>query len=170
MRPTGRRRFGVAAAVVALTVGTYTAVTTVAANAAAGCQVTYTVASQWGGGFGANVIINNFGDAISSWRLTWSFAAGQTISQLWNGAYTQSGAQVTVDNVSYNGSIPSGGNTSFGFNGAWNGSNPVPTSFALNGVACNGPDSNPPTSSVVTTGGQVTTAGPVTTAPRTTAG
>src|SRR4051812_23870749 len=142
----------------------------VSANAATGCSVTYAISSSWGGGFGAAVTINNYGDAVSSWKLTWSFGAGQTISQLWNGSYTQSGAQVTVTNASYNGSIPSGGNTSFGFNGAWNGSNPVPTSFALNGVACNGPDSNPPTSSVVTTGGQVTTAGPVTTAPRTTAG
>src|SRR5689334_316832 len=83
--------------------------TAIAAHAAAGCQVTYTVSSQWPGGFGANVSVNNLGDAISSWRLTWSFSAGQTITQLWNGTYTQSGSQVTVNNVSYNGSIPTGG-------------------------------------------------------------
>jgi len=92
------------------------------------------------------VTITNFGDAVSSWKLTWAFAAGQTITQLWNGTYTQSGSQVTVNNASYNGAIPSGGNTNFGFNGSWNGSNPVPTSFALNGVTCTGPNTNPPTS------------------------
>jgi hypothetical protein len=45
---------------------------------------------------------------------------------------------VTVTNVSYNASIPTGGNTGFGFNGSWTGSNPVPSSFALNGTTCTG--------------------------------
>jgi endo-1,4-beta-xylanase len=100
------------------------------------CSVDYAVTNQWQGGFGVNVTITNRGAAITSWRLTWSFGAGQTITQLWNGSVTQSGSQVTVTNVSYNGSIPSGGNASFGFNGSWTSSNPVPTSFALNGVSC----------------------------------
>ena len=127
---------GLAAAVVAAGV---TAVATTSALAAAGCQVTYTVSSQWPGGFGANVTITDLGSAVSSWQLAWSFTAGQTITQLWNGAYTQSGANVTVGNTSYNGSIPSGGSTSFGFNGAWNGSaNPTPTAFTLNGTVCTG--------------------------------
>src|SRR4051794_2615241 len=68
------------------------------AHAAAGCSVSYTITNQWGGGFGANVGITNLGDAISSWTLTWSFGAGQTITQLWNGSSTQSGAQVSVKN------------------------------------------------------------------------
>jgi endo-1,4-beta-xylanase len=108
------------------------------AQAAAGCQVGYTVTSQWPGGFGAGVSVTDLGSAVSSWTLTWTFGAGQTITQLWNGSVTQSGAQVTVTNASYNGAIPAGGSVSFGFNGAWSGSNPVPTSFALNGVTCNG--------------------------------
>ncbi len=124
-----------AAITVAATGLTVTAVTS--AQAAAGCQVAYTVSSQWPGGFGANVTITNLGSAVSSWNLSWSFGAGQTIQTLWNGSYTQSGGNVTVTNASYNGSIPAGGNTSFGFNGAWNGSsNPVPTAFTLNGASC----------------------------------
>ncbi|MGC9671144.1 arabinofuranosidase catalytic domain-containing protein [Planosporangium sp. 12N6] len=115
-----------------------------AAAAVAGCQVTYTVSAQWAGGFGANVSVNNLGDPVNGWRLTWSFPAGQTVTQLWNGSYTQSGTQVTVTNAAYNGSIPSGGSVSFGFNGTWNGSNPVPTGFALNGVACTGGVTSPP--------------------------
>ena len=65
-------------------------VTAISARAAAGCGVTYTVSSQWPGGFGANVNVNNLGDPVSGWRLTWSFAAGQTITQLWNGTVSQS--------------------------------------------------------------------------------
>ncbi|MEV5744874.1 arabinofuranosidase catalytic domain-containing protein [Microbispora rosea] len=118
--------------------GAVGALTSPAAHAATGCRVDYSVTNQWPGGFGANVSIDNLGDPVNGWKLTWSFSAGQTITQLWNGTYTQSGSQVTVTNASYNGAIPSGGSTSFGFNGAFNGSNPAPSSFALNGVTCTG--------------------------------
>lgn len=120
--------------------------TAVAARAATGCRVTYTVSSQWQGGFGAAVTIDNLGDPVTNWRLTWSFGAGQTITQLWNGTVARSGAQVTVTNVSYNGSIPTGGSTNFGFNGASTSGNPTPTDFALNGTACTG-STTPPSSS-----------------------
>ena len=103
------------------------------------CHVTYTVSSQWPGGFGAAITINNTGTtAITSWALTWTFANGQTVTQLWNGNATQSGASVSVTNESYNGSIAPGGSYSgMGFNGTWNSTiNAVPTSFAVNGVAC----------------------------------
>jgi hypothetical protein len=89
--------------------------------------------------FGATITINNTGStALSSWTLTWTFPNGQTIASLWNGNATQSGANVTVTNESYNGSIPAGGSYSgVGFNGTWNGvTNSVPTSISLNGVAC----------------------------------
>ena len=109
-----------------------------AGAAAAGCSVNYAVASEWPGGFNANVTITNLGDPLTSWTLTWSFSAGQTVTQWWNTELTQSGAAVTARNVSYNGSIPTNGTVSFGFNGSWTGSNPAPTSFALNGVTCTG--------------------------------
>ncbi len=64
--------------------------------AATGCAVTYTVSSQWQGGFGANVAINNLGDPVNGWRLTWPFGAGQAISQLWNASFTQSGGAGTT--------------------------------------------------------------------------
>ena len=101
-----------------------------------GCRVSYAVTNQWPGGFGTNVVITNTGSAVSSWRLVWSFSAGQTVTQLWNGSVAQSGSQVTVTNASYNGTVSSGGTVSFGFNGAWTTSNPSPTAFAFNGVSC----------------------------------
>ncbi|BCJ47902.1 alpha-N-arabinofuranosidase [Actinoplanes ianthinogenes] len=106
--------------------------------ATAGCSVGYTISSQWQGGFGANVSITNLGDPLSSWTLTWSYGAGQTVTQAWNATVTQSGSAVTAKNVSYNGSVGTGASVSFGFNGSWTGSNPVPSSFALNGVTCTG--------------------------------
>ncbi|KQY22722.1 cellulose-binding protein [Cellulomonas sp. Root485] len=113
------------------------------ASAAAACRVDYVVASQWSNGFSANVTVTNLGDAVSSWRLTWTFAAGQTVTQAWSTTLTQSGSAVSASNASYNGSLGTGASTQFGFNGSATGSNPVPTSFALNGTTCNGPVSTP---------------------------
>jgi endo-1,4-beta-xylanase len=101
------------------------------------CHVSYQVTSQWNVGFTTNVVISNTGaSAINGWTLRWTFANGQKVTQGWNGTFTQSGAQVTVANVSYNGSIPSGGSTSLGFNGSWSGTNATPTSFTVNGATC----------------------------------
>ena len=125
--------------------------TALPASAAAGCTVTYAVSSQWPGGFGANVTIKNLGDAVGSWTLVWSFSAGQTVTQAWNTTLTQSGSTVTAKNAGYNGSIATNGTASFGFNGAWTGSNPVPASFTLNGTACTGAVTNPTTSPTTST-------------------
>jgi hypothetical protein len=128
------------AAIVAATVAVATVTaTTPAQAAAAGCRVAYTVSSQWGGGFGANVAVTNIGDPLNGWTLRWSFAAGQTVTQAWNATVTQSGGAVTAVNVSYNAAIATNATVSFGFNGSWNNAtNPVPASFTLNGVACTG--------------------------------
>ena len=58
--------------------------------------------------------------------------------RVWNASEIQSGAKVTLANLSYNGSIPAGGSiTGIGFDGVWNGvTNAVPASFAINGSAC----------------------------------
>jgi hypothetical protein len=160
----------VLAAAMAGVVSVALTVTAISARAAAGCGVTYTVSSQWPGGFGANVNVNNLGDPVNGWRLTWSFAAGQTITQLWNGTVSQSGAQVTVTNADWNASIPTGGSVGVGFNASWNNSsNPAPTSFALNGTTCTGgvttttTTSRPPTT---TTQPPTTTTQPPTTTTR----
>ncbi len=105
----------------------------------ASCKVTYTITNQWPGGFGVNLTITNTGTtAINGWSLKFSFPNGQTITQLWNGTYTQSGASVTIANLSYNATIAPGATLSSppGFNGSWSGSNQVPTSFTLNGSVC----------------------------------
>jgi endoglucanase len=112
----------------------------VAANAyaAAGCRVAYTTPSQWPGGFTGNVEITNLGDPVNGWSLVWTFPSGQRVTQAWNATVTASGDQMTATNVSYNATIATGGKVSFGFNGSWTGANTAPTSFALNGVTCDG--------------------------------
>ncbi|MFF5291989.1 cellulose binding domain-containing protein [Paractinoplanes globisporus] len=128
---------------------------TLAAHAAiVGCSVTYAITSQWPGGFGANVTITNLGDPVSGWTLTWTYAAGQKVTQAWNATVSQSGSQVTARNVGYNGSIGTNAGVAFGFNGSWTGSNPAPSSFALNGATCTGGVTGTPTSPTPSTSTQ----------------
>ena len=105
-----------AIAVTVLTGGV--ALTAANANAAvSGCRVDYKVTNQWATGFGADVTVTNLGDAVTSWTLGWSFAAGQGITQAWNATVTQSGSAVTAVNAAYNGSLAAGASAHFGFLG-----------------------------------------------------
>ncbi|WCN82932.1 pectate lyase family protein [Micromonospora sp. LH3U1] len=149
---TGRRRMTLIATTAAATATLVTAglLTSVSAQAAAGCQVAYSVASQWPGGFTGNVTVTNLGDPVSGWTLRWSYGAGQQVNQAWGATVSQSGGQVSATNVDYNGNLATNGSTSFGFNASWNNSsNPAPASFTLNNVACTGsttPTTPPPPS------------------------
>ena len=150
------KRPWIAAAAAAILAAAGLTLTTVGtAQAATGCQVDYTISSQWPGGFGANVQITNLGTPTTTWTLSWSFTAGQTIQTLWNGTYTQSSGNITVTNAPYNGSLNTGASTSIGFNATWNNTNPTPTTFTLNGTTCTGTGgpttpSTPPTTPTTT--------------------
>ncbi|HEV2638022.1 MAG TPA: cellulase family glycosylhydrolase [Actinocrinis sp.] len=166
---SGLRSAAAAAGVAALVIGAGTA-TVLAAPASAAtpaCQVTYSATNQWNVGFGAAITITNNMAAVSSWTLGFAFTAGQAVTDGWDGTWTQSGANVNVTSESWNGAIASGGSVQIGFNGSWSGSNPAPTAFTLNGVACNGGSAPPPTTPPPTTTSPVTP--PPTTAPPTTA-
>ena len=113
--------------------------TTQAASGGFSCHVGYSIVSQWSGGFEAIMTLTNTGaTAISSWILTWSFANGQSVTQLWTGAVAQNGANVTVNNLNYDGTIPPGGSYGgMGFLATWNNAtNAVPSAFAINGTPC----------------------------------
>jgi endoglucanase len=133
-----------------------------AAQAAAGCQVDYVVQDQWAGGFQSAVTVRNLGDELNGWTLTFGFpAAGQTVTQGWNATWTQSGTDVKAVNTSWNAALGSSRAVSLGFLGSWNGTNPVPASFQLNGVVCTGGASTPtPTPSTTATPSISPTASP----------
>jgi acetylxylan esterase len=100
------------------------------------CHVSY-VKSEWTGGFVANLSIANNGTAaVNGWRLTFTFPGDQKITNAWNAAVSQSGASVTLTNLSYNAVIGPGGSTSLGFQGTWASNDTSPASFSLNGTAC----------------------------------
>ncbi|MFF5218805.1 CotH kinase family protein [Micromonospora sp. NPDC000442] len=97
-----------------------------------GCTATYTVTNQWSGGFQGEVRVTAGGSAIRGWTVTWTYPAGQTVTQAWNATVTSQGSAVTARNVSYNGNLAAGASTTFGFLGSTTGtpSTPTPTCTA----------------------------------------
>jgi hypothetical protein len=82
------------------------------------CSAAYSVTNSWPGGYQGQVVVTNTGSAATTgWKANWTYPSSQTINQLWNGIYTQSGEQVAVTNESYNGALAPGASTSFGFTG-----------------------------------------------------
>ncbi|NYH43035.1 cellulose 1,4-beta-cellobiosidase [Micromonospora jinlongensis] len=154
-RLSGPRRTMALAGAGVLVAGGLVTIPVTAAQAATQCDIAYT-SNEWPGGFTASVTIKNVGDPLNGWTLGWTFPnSGQRVQQGWSAEFTQSGSQVTARSLSYNGTLATGASTSIGFNGAWSGSNPKPTSFTLNGVVCNGgttpPTTPPPTTPPPTT-------------------
>lgn len=114
------------------------------------CSISYSIIGQWQGGFQGDIAIRNPGPSpINNWTLTWSFN-NQAISQLWGGNYSQTGNAVSVSNMAWNVTIASNSSVSLGFIASWTGSNPIPSNFQLNGIACNG-SITPTATSVVPT-------------------
>ncbi|WP_093590479.1 cellulose binding domain-containing protein [Lentzea waywayandensis] len=101
------------------------------------CVVVYRITSQWAGAFQGEVTVRNVSRAlVQGWTVRWRFAGGETVTQLWNGTVSQSGADVSVTNADYNALIVTDGSVSFGFNGSVTGPSSPPSSFSLNGAAC----------------------------------
>jgi alpha-L-fucosidase 2 len=86
----------------------------------------YAVTSSWSGGFQAEVTVTAGTTAIRGWAVSWTFPAGQVISQVWNGTVRQSGADVTVTNAAYNGALAPGATASFGLIASVTGPNTAP--------------------------------------------
>ncbi|GAB3933732.1 glycoside hydrolase family 6 protein [Kribbella albertanoniae] len=100
-----------------------------------GCKVTHRVTSTWSTGYTGEVVIENRGAPINGWTLTYS-APGVTVTQGWNGTWTDTGDAVRVVNASWNGNLGTGATATVGYNANYNGSNPPFSAPTLNGVAC----------------------------------
>ena len=140
-----RRRLGALPACLALAIPLAIPASADISPLAVSCSVDYT-ANNWGGnGFGASMRINNLGDPLTAWTLTFAFPGNQRVTQGWAGTWAQpQGSQnVTVTNASWNGNIGTGAFTDIGFNGSFTGTNTNPTSFAINGTPCTGANQAP---------------------------
>ncbi|WP_329082400.1 MULTISPECIES: cellulose binding domain-containing protein [unclassified Streptosporangium] len=70
--------------------------------------------------FQGEVTVRAGTSAVNGWTVGWSWPGSQTITQSWGDMRSGSGANVTVRNETWNGSLGTGASTTFGFlaNGA----------------------------------------------------
>ena len=141
------------ALVIALVTGVWTGSEPTTSQTTTSCNVSYRVVDQWAttptgspnpaGGFKAEITITNSGTTtMNGWNVTWTFANGQNIYQNWEGSLVQMGANESVTNLSYNGTIAPSGSRTFGFLATWSLVNNAPTMF---GGTCSGSTNVPPT-------------------------
>jgi hypothetical protein len=116
-----------------------------ALGATTGCRVDYQIQSQWSNAFQANLTMVNLGDPITGWRLEFDLA-NQRLVNGWGANWRQEpgSPHVTADNLPWNAELATGRTMTIGFQATWSGTNTVPTSFKINGIACTG--------AIVTTG------------------
>jgi Cellulose binding domain len=141
------RRWGSAAAAVILALAAAVAAVTLStaqapADTGAACAASYTVGWQTPSNsppdFGATVTVtNNASYTISTWTVTLTFSAGQTLvpGSAYSAIVSASGAVLTATpGGSYNAVLAPGQAVTWGFNGDYNGTaNPAPQ------VSCSGP-------------------------------
>lgn len=90
------------------------------------CSASYRVSNSWNGGFTADVTVRNSGSStVNSWRVTWTWPSGQTVTNMWNAAPSRSGSTQVASSLDYNGRLAPSASTSFGFQAS--GSTVTPT-------------------------------------------
>ncbi|MGW2779944.1 glycoside hydrolase family 48 protein [Streptomyces populi] len=158
-RRRSRRLWTAAVAALALPLTTLATGTTPAHAATVQCSVDYKT-NDWGSGFTADLTITNRGtDAVNGWTLTYAYTGSQTLTNGWNGTWSQSGKTVTVKNASWNGTIGAGTAVTTGAQFTYSGTNTAPASYAVNGTTCTGAHQPPITVLTSPTAGAVYTQG-----------
>lgn len=85
------------------------------------CAADYRIVDSWQSGYQAEVTVTAGDSDLSGWQVDWSFDGGQSVGQAWNADVETDGAQATARNAAYNGDVPAGESTTFGFTGEHNG-------------------------------------------------
>ena len=82
------------------------------------CAATWSLTNSWSGGFQLGFTVTNSGTAATTgWTVKYSWPGSQAITQIWNATESQSGAAVTIGDLSYDAAIPVNGSTTFGLLG-----------------------------------------------------
>ncbi|MFN8501416.1 cellulase family glycosylhydrolase [Kouleothrix sp.] len=101
------------------------------------CQITYVISKDWGNGFIADIkIVNKLLSPINKWKLRWTYADKEVVTDSWNAAHAQSGRNVTISGVSWNVNFPADSSITFEIQGTYSGTNSVPKNFTLQNRSC----------------------------------
>jgi hypothetical protein len=113
----------------------------------AACRVGYSkVDWDGGGGFRADVTLSNVGGSnYDGWTLAWQYAGDQRVTTSWNGVATQADANLSITPGDWNRTLAPGDATTIVLLGTVTTASTLPTSFAVNGVACGDQSPSAPT-------------------------
>lgn len=75
-----------------------------ASSGAGGVTASYTIDNDWGSGYCAALTVTNTGSAAVTWRVALNVAG--KVTQAWNANWSQSGSTLTVNGLSWNGTLP----------------------------------------------------------------
>ncbi|MEU4400698.1 cellulose binding domain-containing protein [Micromonospora orduensis] len=79
------------------------------------CRATATIDARWGTGFVATATVRNTAtEPIDAWRVSWRWSGDERVQTVWGGVAETTGADVTVRNAPYNGTLAPGAATTFG--------------------------------------------------------
>lgn len=86
----------------------------------ASVNVTFASSNSWSEGGKTctqvtGTVTNPGSTAVSAWSCELSVGSGAELVQGWSGVYSVSGSTLTISNEAYNGAVPAGGSTEFGF-------------------------------------------------------
>ncbi|GIF53631.1 endoglucanase [Asanoa ferruginea] len=102
---------------------------------AGGCSVGLRP-NAWPGGFTLEVTVRNNGASVTGWTLTATTRGDARLTQGWSATWSQSGTQLTARPLAWNGTLPTGGSTTIGFQGSYTGTFQAPTDWRLGNTLC----------------------------------
>jgi predicted carbohydrate-binding protein with CBM5 and CBM33 domain len=97
------------------------------------CTASFKVVSSWSGAFQGEFTVTAGSSAVNGWTVGWTNGTQQSVTQLWGGVHTASGATSTVRNAAWNGNLAAGASTTFGFLASG------PGAPSVNAITCTSP-------------------------------
>ncbi|MFC0526551.1 serine/threonine-protein kinase [Phytohabitans kaempferiae] len=126
--PAGTAGSGAAAAAVVLPEST--------AEPASACSVTYALKRDSGREFRADLTVrNDGGQPVEDWRLTFAFPGDQRLVDSRPVDFAQTGREVVIEPDGEQ-AIAAGDSVAVGVTGRYEKGNPLPTTFAIDGIEC----------------------------------
>jgi hypothetical protein len=84
--------------------------------ALAGGRANYVEVAAWDTGYQAQYTITNDGPGdLASWQVVFDLPSGSSISSSWDSVRSGSPQHLVFNNAAWNGALPAGGSTTFGF-------------------------------------------------------
>ncbi|MBB5803931.1 endo-1,4-beta-xylanase [Saccharothrix ecbatanensis] len=108
---------------------TTTTTTTTSNPNPGGCTASVSL-NSWNGGFVATVKVTAGSSALNGWTVSMTLPSGATVTNGWSADRSGNTGTIQFKNVSYNGNVPAGMSTEFGFQGTGSGAGMSPTCSA----------------------------------------